>query len=147
MAEKFIPWTSSAVTVFHFFFVFFVFVETHHKQPVIFAEDKSGTRKYFSPKSGQIKNRQICPGQIRNTLMDCSVSIPPQSFNPPSCYNLLHVQDFAATSCNFLHCHVFNCLCLRFADSYRREILQLHSSEAPLPDNQQSHRKCIIRWP
>ena len=57
----------SAVAVFHFFFVFFVFVETHHKQTVIFAEDKSGTRKYFSPKNGQIKNRQICPGQIRNT--------------------------------------------------------------------------------
>ena len=51
-------WTSSAAALFHFFFVF---VETYHKQTVIFAEDKSGTGKYLSPKNKQIKSGRICP--------------------------------------------------------------------------------------
>ena len=67
--QKICPMDKFGCGSFSFFFVFFVFVETHHKQTVIFAEDKSGTRKHFSPENGQIKNRQICPGQIRNTLI------------------------------------------------------------------------------
>ena len=61
--------------------------------------------------------------------------------------DLLHLQQFTATLINFLYCHVFQRVRHRLADPYSWEILQLYPSEAPLPDNQQSHRKCIIRWP
>ena len=64
------------MAVFHFFFVFFVFVETHRKQTVIFAEDKSGTRKYFSQKTDIQETDKFVLDKSGTLNQEHSITVP-----------------------------------------------------------------------